>query len=68
MERENHEQRFVVVVVVVVVVFALGDPCNLHIYLPGSSEIVCKNCVPKFTKQNLPKGGIFTYLEDPGTT
>ena len=28
---------------------------------------LCVKYVPKFTKQNLPKGRIFTYLEDPGT-
>ena len=35
-----------------------------NILIPGSS--LCIKFVPKFTKNNLPKGIMFTYLEDPG--
>ena len=35
------------------------------IYMPGSSK--CVKFVP-FHKKKLPKGRIFTYLEDPGIT
>ena len=40
----------------------------MYIYLiAGSSEIVCKICVPKFTQKTYQFGQIFTYRsEDPG--
>ena len=28
--------------------------------------LLCVNCVPKFSKENLPKGRNVTYLENPG--